>query len=634
MEDKNFSTSYEELIFIRTYSKWLEDQKRREYWEEVVDRYKNFFIERVPSSYVDEFKEISNSIYNFEIVPSMRALWTAGKALERENIAGYNCAAITVDTIKSFAELLYILLCGTGCGFSIERQFISKLPDIPNELEETDETIQIADSKLGWAEGFHKYLKGLYSGYIYRYDLSKIRPKGARLKTFGGRASGPEALEDLLNFTKDLFLRSKGRKLNSLECHDLCCRIASIVVVGGVRRSACISLSNLSDQRMAKAKIGQFWEENPQRTMANNSVVYTEKPDYISFLEEWLNLIKSKSGERGIFNREGVKKFIEQIGRRDPNYDFLPNPCCEILLRPNEFCNLSEVIIRPEDTKKDLCRKVRQATVLGCIQSTLTKFNFLRRSWRKNTEEERLLGVSLSGLRDHPVLNKVTKEAKTWLSEMKENTIYTAKEWSQILEINMPTAITCCKPSGTTSQLMDCASGLHPRFSQYYLRRVRIAATDPLCKMLIDQGQVYYPEIGEDWDNAKTYVFEFPKKSPETSVMNDEVTAIDQLEYWLMLKKYWCEHNSSNTIFIRDNEWIEVGAWVWKNWDYICGLSFLPASDSVYKLAPYEEISEEEYIDRINREPIIDFGQLSYYEEEDNTTGAREFACHGGRCEI
>lgn len=630
----NFKSSYEQLIYVRTYSKWVESLGRREYWEETVDRYKDFFEQRVPENKKTEFCEICESIKRFDIVPSMRALWTAGKALERENVAGFNCASLVIDSIKAFSELLYILLNGTGCGFSVERQFINNLPEVPEELIQSEEEIVFADSKLGWAEGYNKFIRSLYDGYIPKYDLSKIRPKGSRLKTFGGRASGPEALEDLLIFTIDLFNKAKGRKLNSLECHDLCCKIAYIVVVGGVRRSACISLSNLSDQRMAKAKVGQFWEENNQRVMANNSVAYTEKPDHVSFIEEWLNLIKSKSGERGIFNREGARKFIEQIGRRDPNHEFIPNPCVEILLRPSQFCNLSEVIIRPEDNKKDLCEKVRKAVILGCLQSTLTKFNFLRRSWKKNTEQERLLGVSLSGLRDHPILGKITKESKTWLSEMKQTAIYTAKEWSQILEINMPTAITCVKPSGTTSQLVNCSSGLHPRYSQYYIRRIRIATTDPLCKMLIDQGHPHHPEVGEEYNNAKTYVFEFIQKSPETSVMNDEVSAIDQLEYWLMLKKYWCEHNPSCTVFVKDNEWIEVGAWVWKNWDYICGLSFLPYSNSVYKLAPYEEISEERYNELLKIMPDIDFDQLSKYEIQDETQGAREFACTAGSCEI
>ena len=629
-----FNTDYEKLIYIRTYSRWVEELKRREYWEETVNRYKDFFVERIPRSHQNDFIDICSSIQNLEVMPSMRALWTAGKALDRENIAGFNCAATPIDSIKAFSELLYILLNGTGGGFSVERQYINKLPEIPNSLEKTEESIIFADSKLGWAEGFHKYIKGLFSGIIYTYDLSKIRPKGSRLKTFGGRASGPEVLEELLLFTKNIISEAAGRKLNSLEVHDICCKIASIVVVGGVRRSACISLSNLSDQRMAKAKVGNFWEQNSHRTMANNSVAYTEKPDHISFIEEWLNLVKSRSGERGIFNREGAKKFIEQIGRRDASFDFLVNPCAEILLRPNQFCNLSEVIIRPEDTKKILCEKVRKATILGCVQSTLTKFNFLRRSWKKNTEQERLLGVSLTGLRDHPVLNKVSKEAKTWLSEMKQTAIYTAREWSQALEINMPAAITCCKPSGTVSQLVDCSSGLHPRFSQYYIRRIRISATDPLCNMLIDEGIPHHPEVGEEEPNVQTYVFDFPKKSPDTSIMNDEVTALDQLEYWLMIKKYWCEHNPSCTIFVRDHEWIEVGSWVWKNWDYVCGLSFLPYSDSIYKLAPYEEISEEEYNELLEGMPNVDFDKLLQYEDTDETEGAQEFACQGGQCEI
>ena len=514
----------------------------------------------------------------------------------------------------------------------MERQHIAKLPDIPVDINPIDDVIVFTDSRLGWAEGFYRYLRCLYKGEIPSYDLNKLRPKGARLKTFGGRASGPGPLEDLLIYTREMFKKAAGRKLNSIECHDLCCKIAYIVVVGGTRRSACISLSNLSDQRMAKAKIGQFWEENGQRVMANNSVAYTEKPDPVLFMEEWLNLMKSKSGERGIFNREGVKNLVKQ-SRRDSDHDFSPNPCAEILLRPNQFCNLTEVVIRSSDTKKVICEKIRKATIIGCLQSTLTKFGFLIRIWKKYTEEERLLGVSLTGLRDHPILGKVSKEAKTWLAEMKQMAIYTAKEWAHILDINMPAAITAVKPSGTVSQLVDSSSGLHARFSPYYIRRIRIAVTDPLCKMLIDQNQVYHPEVGEE-NNVNTYVFEFPKKSPETSVMNDEITALNQLEYWLMIRKHWCEHSASCTIFVKEHEWLEVGAWVWNNWDYISGLSFLPASNAVYKLAPYEEIDEDRYNEMVASIQPIDFTRLTGFELEDETEGASTYACVGGSCEI
>jgi ribonucleoside-triphosphate reductase (thioredoxin) len=545
-----------------------------------------------------------------------------------------NCATMSIDSVKSFAELLLILMCGTGCGFSVERQYIAKLPDIPAEISEIEDVIVFADSRLGWAEGFYKYLRCLYKGEIPQHDLSRLRPKGARLKTFGGRASGPEPLEDLLIYAREMFKRAAGRRLNSIECHDLCCKVAYIVVVGGTRRSACISLSNLSDQRMAKAKIGQFWEQHGQRVMANNSVAYTEKPDSVLFMEEWLNLMKSKSGERGIFNREGAKNFIKQIGRRDSNHEFSLNPCGEILLRPNQFCNLSEVVIRSKDTKKDICEKIRKATIIGCLQSTLTKFGFLSRIWKKNTEEERLLGVSLTGLRDHPILSKVSKEAKTWLSEMKQTAIYTAKEWAHILEINVPTAITTVKPSGTVSLLVDSSSGLHARFSPYYIRRIRIASTDPLCKMLIDQGQTHKPEVGENEQSPNTHVFEFPRRSPEMSTMNDEITALDQLEYWLMLKKHWCEHSASCTIHVKESEWLSVGSWVYENWNYISGLSFLPASDMVYKLAPYEEIDEDQYNEMVAATPPIDFTQLTQYELEDQTEGSKEYACVGNSCEI
>jgi ribonucleoside-diphosphate reductase alpha chain len=628
-----FNDVFRDFIYFRTYSRWLDDEGRREFWHESVDRYRDFFIQKVPKSKQKEFINACEAKKKHEVMGSMRGLWTAGKALEKENLCLYNCSALVIDSIKSFSELLYILMNGAGVGYSVERQFVTKLPDIP-KLEKVDDVVVFADSKLGWAEGFHKFLKKLYSGKIPKYDLSKIRPKGSPLKTFGGRASGGEVLENLLKFTIKLFKNSEGRKLNSCECNDLCCYIASVVVVGGVRRSSCISLSNLSDDRMRHAKDGQFWKTHPYRSLANNSVAYTEKPSSDTFLSEFLNLVRSGSGERGIFNRESCEFLIQQNEYRKGGYDWLCNPCSERILRPRGLCNLSEVIIRPDDDKDTLCRKVRQSTILGCVQTLYTNFNFVSREWKKNTEEERLIGVSLTGLRDHYILNRVSKEAKLWFTELRQVCIDTAMEWSSTLEINMPACQTCVKPSGSVSALTGTASGLHPRFAQFYIRRVRVAVIDPISNLLIDCGVPYKPENGQTKDNADTWVFEFPMKSPETSVLQEEVSAMDQLEYWLMLQKYWCSGKPSCTIHVADDEWIDVAAWVYKHWNYMSGVAFLPKSNSVYELMPFEEITESEYKDRVENFPEVDFSLLSKYEESDRTIGAQELACTGGDCEI
>ena len=630
-----FNSSFEEFIYIRTYSRWIDKLKQRETWDQTVNRYGDFMKERVPEEYQDEFESALESIFNQEVMPSMRSLWTAGKALERENICGYNCSGSIIDDPAVFSEILYILMCGAGAGFSVERQFINKLPDVPLSLKEVDDIIIFVDSKLGWSEGYAKFIRELYKGNILSWDVSTIRAKGKRLKTFGGRASGPEPLVKLLEFTKRLFLESKGRKLNSIECHDLCCYIASVVVVGGVRRSATISLSNLSDNRMAHAKDGNFYVTNPQRALANNSVSYTEKPDCMSFLDEWTILARSQSGERGIFNREGVIKHLKKhVKRRNPNFDFITNPCGEIVLRSQGFCNLSEVVVRASDNLETLLKKVEHATILGCIQSTLTKFKFLRKQWTDNAEEERLLGVSLTGLRDHPTLNHVHNTAKFWLEEMKDHAIKTSKIWSHRLGINEPTAVTCVKPSGTVSLLNNTSSGLHTRFAKHYIRRVRISRTDPLCSMMMDQGFNWNPENGEDINNYQTAVFEFPIKSPENAVCNNNIDAIEMLEYWKMLKVHWCEHSPSCTIFVKDSEWIRVGNWVYDNWNKVSGLSFLPAENIAYQLAPYEKITAEEYDQMVIYTPDIDFSQLPMYELEDQTKGAQELACSGGSCEL
>ena len=626
--------TYETFIYKRTYARWLDKESRREDFDETVDRYGNFFVGKVPEENRGDYTKALNQIKSFDIMPSMRAFFTAGEALKREPIAGYNCCAVAVDTVKTFSEILYILMNGTGVGFSVERQVISKLPSIPDELEKIEKVVVFADSKKGWAKGLDDYLKCLWKGKIPEYDLSKIRPKGERLKTFGGKASGPEPLDMLLKHCLNIISNATGRRLTSIECHDLCCHIANAVVVGGVRRSACISLSNLSDERMRNAKSGEFWLANQQRFLSNNSVVYTEKPDIVTFMSEWQSLIKSKTGERGVFNRESCEFIVNKTGRRKTGYDWLCNPCSEIILRPDEFCNLTEVVVRPWDTEKTLIKKIKNATILGCLQSTLTEFKFVNQKFKKNCEDERLLGVSLTGLRDHPILNHVNDEAKAILSKLKITAVSTAKKWSKILGINMPAAVTCVKPSGTTSQMVNSASGLHPRMFDYYIRRVRVTANDALAKFLIDKGVNYNPEVGETMENANTYAFDFPIKSPEGSVTSDSLNAIEQLKYWLMLQEHYCEHKGSCTIYVGNEEWLDVGAWVYKNWNYVSGISFLPKDDALYQLPPYEEIDEDEYETMSNAMPKIDWDEFNDYEVEDNTIGAQEYACAGGSCEL
>jgi ribonucleoside-diphosphate reductase alpha chain len=629
-----FRTDYQEFIYKRTYSRYLDEEGRREDWQETVARYHNFIKDRVPAHLLKDWYNACMSIEELEVMPSMRALWTAGPAAARDNLSMYNCAYKEMSSIRAFAEVLHVLMNGTGVGFSVERQFVNQLPTVPALEPDPTRKIVVHDSKEGWARAYLSLLNSLYAGLLPEYDVSKVRPAGARLKVFGGRASGPEPLLDLFQFTVRIFKAAEGRKLSSLEVHDITCKIANIVVSGGVRRSACISLSNLSDDRMANAKQGMFWEQNPQRALANNSVCYTEKPDPERFIEEWLALIRSKSGERGIFNRESAKFIVQQTGRRDHKHDFGCNPCSEILLRSAEVCNLSEVVIRPHDTLDDLKRKVRDATILGIMQSTYTDFKFVGREWKRNCEEERLLGVSLTGLRDHPILGRTSSEAKLMLAAMKQQAIDVTKEWSAALGINMPAAITCVKPSGSVSQLVDSASGLHHRYSSYYIRRVRVDAVDPVAQMLIEAGVPYNPEVGQQLSTAHTLVFDFPMKAPETAVLRDEETALQQLEYWLMLQTYWCEHKPSITVFVKDSEWMEVGAWVYKNWNYVSGISFLPFDGGVYPLAPYQEITEDEYKELQQKMPALDFGKLYKYEQTDCTVGGKELACHGGACEL
>lgn len=801
MPSNRVNDIFSEFIYKRTYSRYLPEKDRRETWEETVDRYFEFFLPRVPAKLQKTYLRAKPFILNHKTMPSMRSLWAAGPALDADNLAGYNCASLNVDSIKAFPEMLYVLMNGAGCGFSVERQVVSKLPDVPSDLKYGEEIIKFEDSKLGWAEGFERLLINLYDGKLTMCDYSLIRPEGARLKTFGGRSSGKFPLERLVKFTIQTFEGAKGRKLNSLECHDLMCYIASIVIAGGVRRSSTISLSNLSDQRMQTCKTGSFWNTYPHRALANNSVAYTEKPDMSQFMKEWERLMLSQSGERGIFNREAAIKQMISSGRRKPDKSVLCNPCqpqwatiltnqgvstigklmvgdkiwskegwttvlkkwstgtkevyryrtsygvfygtekhrvvnngvktevgkskaidrligdkhegfhtttytssdpiyienkqielsakgiesiyaitdlhklrtvesieditsniiqtsytsteevfditvdndshtywsggcdvsncSEILLKPSQTCNLSEVIVRTDDTLADLTEKIKYATILGVLQSTLTDFNYLRPEWKINCDEERLLGVSLTGIMDHPVLSDESNPERMndWLTTMKDTAIKVAKKWCKALDINMSAAITTVKPSGTVSLLCNTASGIHPRFSNYYIRRVRVSRVDPISKYMIDKGVPYDVE-------GDSMVFAFPIEAPKNSVFRDDKTALQQLEHWKIVQESYCEHKPSITVYVREHEWLEVGAWVYKHFDIISGVSFLPYDNGIYKLAPYEAITEEEYTKLESEFPTFDFKGLSEYEHEDNTEGAKTLACSGSSCEI
>ncbi len=630
-------TDYQKYIHKSRYARWLETENRRENWEETVKRYFDFFEKHLKENFdwkMKERKELESAVLNMEIMPSMRALMTAGPALERDNIAGYNCAAVTVNRIRAFDEAMYVLMNGTGMGFSVERREVEKLPEVPEELYPSDTTIHVTDSKLGWSKSFKELISLLYAGHIPKWDTSKIRPKGERLKTFGGRASGPDPLESLFRFTAETFKIARGRKLSSIECHDIMCKIAEIVVVGGVRRSALISLSNLTDERMRKAKSGQWWMETPHRALANNSVVYTEPPDVNIFLKEWLSLIESKSGERGIANRNALKKQVKRLGdRRDPDHDFLLNPCAEIILRDREFCNLSEIIVREHDTEKTIKEKVRLATILGTFQATLIDFKYISSEWAKNCKEEALLGVSMTGIMDNP-LTYENKNGKLddMLGELNKYSVKINSEYAKAIGINPAAAVTCVKPSGTVSQLVDASSGIHTRHSPYYIRTVRCDKKDPISQFMKDQGVPCEDDVTKP-DN--TYVFSFPTKSPSHSVFRNDKTAIEQLETWKIYHTSWCEHNPSVTITVREHEWIEVGAWVYSNFNEIGGVSFLPHSDHTYRQAPYQECGKEEYEKMSKLMPKnIDWDKLSEYEKEDNTIGSQELACSGNSCEL
>ena len=630
-------TSYQEFIHLSRYSRWLPEKKRRETWDETVARYFNFFSEHMNEMHGYKLSkslrdELENAVLGLGVMPSMRCLMTAGEALKRENIAGYNCSYIAVDRVQAFDEILYVLMNGTGVGFSVERQYVSELPPVSDEFHHTETTITVADSKLGWAKGLKELVGMLYVGQIPRWDLSKVRPAGAPLKTFGGRAAGPEPLENLFNFAVDIFKGAAGRKLSSLEAHDLVCKIAEVVVVGGVRRSALISLSNLSDDRMRHAKSGQWWNENGQRALANNSACYSEKPDIGIFMDEWKALYESKSGERGIFNRESAVMMAAKNGRRDTSFEFGTNPCSEIILRNREFCNLSEVVVRASDNRESLLEKVRLATILGTFQSTLTNFKYVSSSWKKNCEEERLLGVSLTGIMDSPLTNGAEGELKKLLEELKGIVVSTNAEWSKKIGINQSTATTCVKPSGTVSQLTDAASGIHARHNPYYIRTVRGDKKDPLTKMMSDEG---FPVEDDHLNPTHTAVFSFPMKVEKGAVFRSDKTAIEQLELWKTYQEHWCEHKPSVTISVKENEWLEVGAWVYKNFDYMSGVSFLPFSEHTYKQAPYQDCEEKDYEELLNRMPKnVDWSKLSEYENVDMTIGSQVLACTAGVCEI
>jgi len=623
------STPYQNFIALSRYARWTGE--KRETWSETVDRYIDNIVKPLTGedSYI---KDIRDTILDLQVMPSMRSMMTAGPAAARDNTCMYNCSYVAVDKPKRFDESMFILLCGTGVGFSVERQYIQKLPEVPEKLFKSETTIVVKDSKEGWAKAYRQLLALLWSGEIPKWDISKVRPAGARLKTFGGRASGPAPLVDLFNFTVDKFLNATGRKLTSIECHDIMCKIGEIVVVGGVRRSAMISLSNLSDDKMRHAKSGQWWENYGHRALANNSVAYTDKPDAETFMREWTALIESKSGERGIFNRQASQKQAAKNGRRNPDSDFGTNPCSEIILKNAQFCNLTECVVRASDSIEDIERKVKYATILGTIQSTYTKFPYLSKDWTDNTEEERLLGVSLTGIMDNPLMTSANAGLAKTLEHLKNVAISTNAEWAERLGIPTSAAITCVKPSGTVSQLVDSASGIHARHSPYYIRTVRGDNKDPLTQFLIDQGVPNEPCVMK---GDTTTVFSFPQKAPAGAVTRNDMTAIEQLETWLTYQRHWCEHKPSITVSVRDDEWVSVGAFVFEHFDEMSGVSFLPHSDHTYQQAPYQDCDKSDYEELLSLMPTdIDWSKLTDYEKEDNTAGMQTMACSGDSCEI
>jgi ribonucleoside-triphosphate reductase (thioredoxin) len=636
-DNGSISDPYRNFIHVSRYSRWLEEKGRRETWVETVDRYMNFMKNHLVNNYNYDnnditFTQVREAIINHKVMPSMRAMMTAGPALERDNIAAYNCSFIAVDSLRAFDEAMYILMNGTGVGFSVEQKYVANLPVIAEELYPTNTTIVVEDSKLGWAKSFKELIGLLVTGQIPEWDMSKVRPAGARLKTFGGRASGPEPLNDLFKFTVEQFRIAKGRRLKPIEAHDLMCKIGEVVVVGGVRRSALISLSNLDDFEMAKAKSGQWWETEPQRALANNSAVYNMKPNTAQFLREWRNLYESKSGERGIYNLDAVRKHIDKFDRRDSSKVAGTNPCGEILLRANQFCNLTEVVISAEDTVETLLEKVRVATVLGTWQSTLSNFKYIRKTWQSNTEEERLLGVSLTGIFGNKLTGTMHSNLASMLDEMRELAVSENAKEADKLGINHSTAITTVKPSGTVSQLTGVSSGIHPWYSKYYIRSVRADNKDPMTMFLKDFGVPSEPDVMK---SDMTTVFYFPIKAPKGATVTKDMSAIEHLEVWKAYRTHWTEHNPSVTINVAEDEWLDVGAWVFKNFDSIGGVSFLPLSEHSYKQAPYQEVTKEEYEQAVKSMPSrIPWESLPLYELEDTTTGSQELACTAGACDV
>ena len=642
-------TQYQQFIHLSRYARWDYENKRRETWGETVERYFSFFQEHLKEMcdydlQNGDLEELRQEVMSLNVMPSMRCLMTAGEALRKENVAGYNCSYVKVDSPRSFDEILYVLMNGTGVGFSVEEQYVNQMPPIAEEFHPTDTTIIVADSKLGWAKSLKELLSLLWSGQIPKWDLTKIREAGKPLKTFGGRASGPEPLDDLFHFATKVFQDAAGRKLKSIEAHDLVCKIAEIVVVGGVRRSALISLSDLNDREMRFAKSGQWWEHNVQRALANNSVSYKEKPDVGTFMREWLSLYDSKSGERGIYNSMSAKRTVEQLNekesdgnggfvkRREPRDDFGTNPCSEIILRSREFCNLSECVVRGWDTPESLSKKVRIATILGTFQSTLTNFRYLTKEWERNCTEERLLGVSLTGILDNKFTNGNKKGLEQLLEDLKNVAVETNREWSERLGIERSAAITCVKPSGTVSQLVDSASGIHARHNPFYIRTVRADNKDPLCKMMKDAGFPNEPDVTKP---KHTTVFSFPMESPKGAICRQDMSAVEQLELWSTYQKHWCEHKPSITVSVKENEWMGVGNWVWDNFDTISGISFLPFSDHTYRQAPYQDCTEEEFKGLFKKIPQnVDWSELSKYEQQDYTVASQELACSADGCEI
>ena len=624
-------TDYQNFIALSRYARWREDDQRRETWAETVDRYIDHMDGHLKTNYNYDIttalkEKLNDAIMSLGVMPSMRALMTAGVALDRCHVAGYNCSYIPVDSPRSFDECMYILMCGTGVGFSVERENVDKLPVVNEHFEKSSTVIKVGDSRPGWSRALRELISLLYAGQIPTWDVSEVRPAGARLKTFGGRASGPAPLIDLFKFCIQKFEGAKGRRLYPIECHDLMCKIGEVVVVGGVRRSALISLSNLGDDQMRHAKSGQWWENEGQRALANNSVAFKGKPEMGTFMREWTSLYESKSGERGIFNRQAARVKASENGRRDSNHYFGCNPCSEIILRPYQFCNLTEVVARETDDLESLKDKVRMATILGTFQSTLTDFKYLRKIWKTNTEEERLLGVSLTGILDTDIWSEEV------LIILKEVAVEANKKIAEALGIPQSTAITCIKPSGTVSQLVDSASGIHARHNDYYIRTVRGDNKDPLTQFMKESGIPSEPDVMKP---DSTTVFSFPMKSPSGAITRTEMTAIQQLEYWLMFQRHWCEHKPSVTISVKEDEWMEVGAWVYKNFDEVSGISFLPFSDHTYAQAPYQDIDEARYYALLHEMPeSIDWSKLADFEKEDTTSGSKELACTADACEM